>query len=116
MKQDDIKDLPNLGDYNYENIFSIYTDENGMYYYNLLNAINFPTELSPNLYFEGILEHGAVWTNMAYKIYGTIKLWWIICAVNQINNPLVMPPAGTKLKFLTPTAVGEVLKKLNING
>ncbi|MEO6584422.1 MAG: hypothetical protein ABIO05_08865 [Ferruginibacter sp.] len=113
MKQDNIPDLSNLDDYSYENIFSVY-ERDGMYFYNLLNTITFPTEINPLLYSNYIVNGNLSWQLLSYKLYGTIKLWWVICAVNQIQNPLIIPPAGTTLKILTANAVAEVLKKLNI--
>lgn len=114
MKQSEIKDLPNLDDYSYANIFSVYQDGD-LYFYNLLNSVNFPVDINPNYYNEYELPHGMSWTLISYRMYKTIKLWWLICAVNQITNPLEMPPAGTKIKILTVSAVNQVLRKLNIS-
>ncbi len=113
MNQNQIFELPNLSDYDYENIFSVYTDEDGFFFYNLLNSVNFPEDISPLLYNLYTVKAGEVWPTISYRVYNTIKLWWLICAANRIFNPLVMPDPGTKIKVLTAPAVNQVLKRIN---
>ncbi len=36
---------------------------------------------------------------ISYKVYGTTEFWWVICLVNNINNPLVDIVPGMILKI-----------------
>lgn len=97
---------------NYENIFNIYTDENNFYYYNLLKKVDFPTELDPDVfdYYQTLPDE--TYPNIAYKVYKNVKLWWIVCAANQIDNPTKQPEAGTILKIIRIDTVKSVLARL----
>src|SRR5215831_7097798 len=115
VTQNKIPTLARLDDYALENLFSVYQTDDEIFFYNLLNTVTFPIDLDPSLYFFYTVNAGDIWPSLSQKIYGTIKLWWLICVVNQIQNPLIMPPAGTKLKVLTTAAVNTVLKNLVLN-
>jgi hypothetical protein len=114
MKQGQIFELPNLSDLDYENIFSVYKDGD-QYFYNLLATTIFPKDLDSSLYTLYEVTGVDIWPLISYKMYGSVKLWWLICSVNQIDNPVIMPPAGTKIKILTQSAVTSVLRTINIS-
>lgn len=112
LKQNQIPELPNLSDFNFENIFSIYR-KNGKYFYNLLNTINFPSNIRTDLYKDYIVRSGEIWPTISFKLYGSVTIWWTICVLNQIENPLVMPRPGTKIKVFTVAAINQVLQAMN---
>jgi len=98
---------------NYENIFNVYEDEqNGWYYYDLLKKVNFPDELNPNIYSIYIVRSGDIWPMLAWRFYRNVKMWWAICAVNGIENPIVMPAVGTELKILNNITIRSILNQL----
>ena len=107
MKHNEVPDISlKLTPQNYENIFNVYEDEhNEWYYYDLLKKVNFPSELNPNIYSIYTVNIGDIWPMLAWKFYRNVKMWWIICAVNGIQNPTVMPPPGAKLKILNTNTV-----------
>ena len=98
---------------NYENVFNIYNDENAFYYYDLLRKVDFPTELDPNTYDLYEAKPDDFYPLISYKAYNNIKLWWVICATNQIDNPLSAPEVGTILKIIKPYYVQSVLAKIS---
>lgn len=114
LKQNQIPELPNLSDDSMENLFSVYK-EKGQYFYNLLNAINFPepSNLRPDLYSTYTIRSGEIWPNISYKLYGSITLWWVLCILNRIENPIVMPKPGTKIIVFTANAINQVLQQMN---
>ena len=114
IKQNQVFDLPTLDDQVLENIFSVYL-EKGQYFYNLLSTATFPTNIDPSFFDYYTVKHGELWITISNTVYNTIKLWWLICAVNQIQNPLEMPKPGTKIKVLNRLAVNEVLQQMNIS-
>ena len=112
--QNDISTLPQLESFRYENLFNVYTDVNGRYFYNILSKVNFPQNMQPEFYSTyTVPANGMPWTYISYKIYNTILLWWLICAVNGIQNPVFLPQAGTQLKYLNPEYVRTVIAQMN---
>lgn len=112
--QNEIKDLPKLSVYRYENFFNIYTDDKSdMRFYNLLRNINVFSANNTVLEDEYLIQYDDSWTYISYKAYNTTELWWLICAYNQIQNPIKMPQAGTKIKILKSEYVNLVLTELN---
>lgn len=114
QSQNDISVLPQLNAYNYENLFSVYRDTaTDPYYYNILNTVALPATLDPSVYYNYVVPGDFVsWTNLSYKIYGTIKLWWIICLSNNIVNPVQFPTSGATLKIIKPEMVREILNAI----
>jgi hypothetical protein len=111
--QSEISSLPNLESFRYENIFNVYQNDNNNYFYNILAKTSFPADLEQAYYDTYTVPYGDMpYTLISYKLYGTILLWWLICSVNNVQNPVFSPPAGTKLKYLTPAYVRLVVSQL----
>ena len=113
MKQNSFTDLPNISMYKYENFFNIYTNENSFKFYNILKSINlFPSNNSDaeDVY---STKHNDTWNLISWDYYNTMDLWWLVCAYNQIDNPVNMPDAGTQLKLLKSSYVSTVVSELN---
>jgi len=112
MKHNDVPNVTRkLTPQNYENIFNVYDGDNG-YYYDLLRKVNFPKNLSRELYTTYTVNRGDVWPSIAWKFYRNVKLWWIIVSANQIENPTQLPAPGTQLKILTTETVRILLNQL----
>ena len=113
-KQNNISELPSLDKFRYENIFNVYQNTDDQYYYNILRKVNFPENIDES-YFTTytVPSNYTPYTLISYKVYGTIYLWWLICAFNRINNPVYFPPAGSSLKVLKPEYVRSVLQSLS---
>jgi len=112
MKQDNFKDLPKISGYRYENFFNIYTDNDGFKFYNLLCSINlFPANNSSaeDTY---VVKFNDTWASISYNQYNTMDLWWLVCAYNQIKNPVQKPQSGTVLKLLKSSFVSTVISSL----
>lgn len=113
MKITDIKEkAEGITSENYENIFNVYTDEDGFYYYNLLKKVDFPVDLSGDVYDYYETKALETYPNIAYTFYKNVKLWWVICAANQIDNPIKQPDAGTLLKIIRPYYIQNILSKI----
>lgn len=113
MKQNDLKDINyKLSSQHYENIFSVYEDEEIGYFYNLLKTVNFPEELSPDVYNIYIIRPQDTWPLISWRVYNTVFLWWAICAANNIQNPTEMPPAGTEIKILDAMYLRTILSTI----
>lgn len=114
MKQKDIPDLPILDSTRLERLFNVYQTDNGVYFYNLLNTINFinTSTIDPSIYFSYTIVPGDTYTLISYKHYKTIDLWWLICSFNEIQNPVLSPIAGIQLKILYPELINNILLSL----
>ena len=112
QKQNNINTLPILSMLNLENLFNVYNDGQN-YFYNLINTVNFPVNLNTSTYntFTVTTDYTS-WTAISQKCYNTPQLWWLICSVNNIQNPIQFPKAGTVLKVLTPEYVSAILQQI----
>ena len=100
----------------YENIFRIYTSkyfsDKEFYFYNILNSIYIPKDVPPAYYYTITINRLLPWTAISYNEYRTMNLWWLICAVNQISNPVRYPVPGTQLKIIRPEFVRTILDNI----
>jgi hypothetical protein len=113
MKQSDFTDLPTISLYRYENFFNIYTDDNGFKFYNLLRSINLFPANNSEVEEAYNITHNDTWHLISFKNYNTMDLWWLICAYNQITNPVKMPEPGTQIKILKSSYVSAIISEIN---
>ena len=110
MRRNDIPDIKEKVFFqNYENLFNVYSTDDGDYFYNILRKVNVPDEIGSGYYTDYIVKAGDTWTLLAHRFFGDVKLWWIICLANGIENPLLLPEAGYKLKIFTNSVVQNIL-------
>lgn len=113
MKQNDITDINNsLTPQHYENIFNVYEDKDVGYYFNLLRNMYFPVDLNPSAYNVYTTMPGDTPPAISWKVYNSVYLWWSICSVNNINNPLEDIKPGTQLKILKPVILQNILNQI----
>ena len=111
-KQNNVEDLAKLQKFRYENLFNVYLKDEH-YVYNLLSNVNLPENLDTAYYNLYIVPNDSIpYTLLSYKMYGTTLLWWLICATNNITNPVFFPQPGTKLKILKPEIASTILQQL----
>jgi hypothetical protein len=112
--QNDIDNLARLNQYSFENIFKVYSDdETGSYYYNIANTIFFPEDISQDVYTTyRVPGRDMSWTNLSYIHYGTIRLWWLLCALNNVDNPMIFPEPGSEIKILKPSSLRDVMQQI----
>ena len=96
----------------FENFYNIYQDSDGYYFFNITKTVIFPEDLKQDKYKEYVVLPKDMWTTISYKFYNTIKLWWLICVSNNIENPIIMPKVGNVIKILNGDVVKEVLIKI----
>ena len=113
MKQNQLKELPRLNAENFENIFNVYQDQDGMYFYNLLQTIVFPQNLPANLFTQYAVAYGDTWPFISFKTLASPNLWWIILLANNIQNPLEPLVNGAIIRIPIMDVVKEVLTQMN---
>jgi hypothetical protein len=112
MKQNQIKDLPHLDMENFENIFNVYQNRDGTYFYNLLQTVVFPTDLPVNLFQSYTVVYGDTWPFVSHKTLNSPNLWWIILLANGIQDPTKPLVNGTTIKIPIMSVVREVLSQI----
>ena len=101
------------GDSNsYDRIFKLY-QEDGYYAYNIIKSVNIPDNLAPGMIDHIRINGHMAWPHISFQVYGTIKLWWLICITNKILNPVKVPTPGTVLKIIKPSHLQDVLTQIN---
>ncbi|MDD4110021.1 MAG: hypothetical protein PHS54_00545 [Clostridia bacterium] len=115
-KQNELTDVSyTLSPQQYENIFNVYEDSEIGYFYNLLRTINFPADLNPDVYNIYVIEPNDTWPLISWKIYNSIFLWWSICALNNIVNPLAAMTPGIEIKVLKPMYLQNILNNIKLD-
>lgn len=99
--------------YNFANLFDV-VELGEKSYFNINKTINFKNldYIPPSEYTVYEVIFGDSWTNISYKFYGTIKLWWIICKFNDIKNPFEELLPGSFLKIPNENLVKIVLTNI----
>jgi hypothetical protein len=109
MKQNQINNLERLREENFENIFNVYRDQDGMYFYNLLQTVIFPPDLPVSLFTSYTIAYGDTWPFISFKTLKSPNLWWVILLANGIQNPLEPLVNGTHIKIPIIDVVREIL-------
>ncbi len=109
--------LQGITDRQYESIFKMY-QEGDYYFYNILQCVHLPDSLTSSVYMTRKVEGTMPLTTLSYEVYGDIKLWWLICLANKIDNPTQFIAPGTTIKLIKPASVNKVIKAIQtyING
>ena len=108
--------LDSKSEYKLERVFSVYKQYGGKYfYYDLLNTINFPTDVDENTYTTYYTQADEPWTMISYKHYKRIDLWWLIACANNIYDTFTPLDAGTKLMIMKPEVVRIVIDEIKLN-
>lgn len=109
--QNNIDSLTDLQSYDFEQIFKMcYDSDKQAYFYNLLKTVNIPNKIDSTLYMTIPVPTRTSMTKLSHSIYGTMKLWWLICTVNNIDNPVKFIPGGTLIKVIRPKHVSYIIK------
>lgn len=114
--QNSIGTLPDLESYDFENIFKMcYDPDRQAYFYNIIKTVNIPNNINQDLYDIEIVPPSTSMTALSHRVYGTIKLWWLICTVNNISNPVKFLPSGTPIKVVRPQYVHTIVNLIKQN-
>jgi len=95
------------------NLFSV-SIVDGLYVFNVNKTISFtdPAKMSPNYFkYYKVLPLDTL-TNISYKIYGTIGLWWLIAKINGITDATYPLVEGDLLKILKSDIVESIKKQI----
>ena len=116
--QNEIPALSSMKLGRYENIFKVYTQaaddtDKQFYFYNILNKIEFPTNLDSNFFDLHTVNGRLPLTTVSYHIYDNINLWWVIYLNNlEVLRNKFYVNGGTQLKFIKPEYLGFIYAEM----
>jgi len=112
--QNEITDLATLSRNLYENIFNVnLIEDNNVYFYNLLNKVIFPDDISDEFTDEITLMCDKPWTMLSFQLYGTINLWWTVYLLNKPDY-IFKAQANNTYKFIKSKYITSVLNRITI--
>lgn len=99
-----------LDQYDFANFFDV-VNLGEKSYFNINKTINFNNmdKLQESQYNYYLIKGGDSWTGISFKFYKTIKLWWLICKINNIRNPFSELVEGKYIKILNEQLVKQIL-------
>jgi len=98
----------------YENIFNVnLIEDNNVYFYNLLNKVIFPDDISDEFTDEITLMSDKPWTMLSFQLYGTINLWWTVYLLNKPDY-IFKAQANNTYKFIKSKYITSVLNRITI--
>ena len=114
--QDEVSALPDLPLNRYERIFKLFTEPNNgkeFYFYNILNKMEFPSNIDSSLLDTHIVKGRQALTSTSYDIYGDIHSWWIIYLLNKetIGNSF-FAEGGLELTYIIPSKRGLIYQQM----
>jgi hypothetical protein len=113
-KQNEIADLVDLSRNLYENLFNVNLIEGtNMYFYNILNKVIFPEDISDEFINEITLMSDKPWTMLSFQLYGTINLWWVVYLLNKPDY-IFKAQANTTYKFIKSNYITNVLSQITV--
>ncbi|HAI44159.1 MAG TPA: hypothetical protein DCM40_41685, partial [Maribacter sp.] len=96
-------------------IFKLFTEPNNgkeFYFYNILNKMEFPSNIDSSLLDTHIVKGRQALTSTSYDIYGDIHSWWIIYLLNKetIGNSF-FAEGGQQLTYIIPNKRGLIYQQ-----
>ena len=58
------------------------------------------------------VSNGEFWDDIAYNVYGTPQLWWVIALINNIVNPFEELEEGDNIKVLRESYIYNLIKDM----
>lgn len=115
--QSDIKSLSSLSITAYERIFKLYTAEKNtkeFLFYNILKKIEIPDTIDDELVSFYNVKSDMPLTILSYKIYGDMKLWWLLFLINKktLETNRFVVSGGVQIEYIKPEYLSLVLSQI----
>lgn len=78
--------------YDFANFFKV-VNKGEKSYFNICTTINFDNvdKMPSSICSLYEVSAGETWTTISYKVFGTIRLWWLLCKFNNVKDPFKRP-------------------------
>jgi len=107
------KDLSNASQLK---LFNILQDEEGVKFQNIWRSYSLnPLIAEETLFFQAYnMNDDDWWDNISYAAYETPGLWWILCVMNNVQNPFEEVYPGKETNILRDNYIYQVIKEIEI--
>lgn len=106
--------LTKSDEYKLEKILDVYKQFGTKhFYFNLLNTVRFPEKINSSAYDVHICLAEELWTTISWKHYKRIDLWWLIAAMNGIDNTFIPLESGKKLMIPKPITLRKIIDQIH---
>jgi len=97
-------------------LFNILQDENGTIFQNIWRSYSLNEEVTEETIFYNTYEmqDDEWWENISYANYETPNLWWVLCIMNNVENPFEEVNPGQKTKILRANYLYQLIKEMEI--
>ena len=74
--------------YDFANFFKV-VNKGEKSYFNICTTISFDNvdKMPSSICSLYEVSAGETWTTISYKVFGTIRLWWLLCKFNNVKDP-----------------------------
>ena len=107
------KDLANTSQLK---LFNILEDEDGVRLQNVWRSYSLNPEVAEETYFFTLynMNDDDWWDNISFLAYDTPYLWWILCVMNNVQNPFEEVSPGQETNILRDNYLYQVIKEIEI--
>lgn len=97
-------------------LFNILRDENQVLLQNIWRSYSLNETIRDETIFYNTYEmqDDDWWENAAYQFYGTPNLWWVLCIMNNVENPFEEINPGQQTKILRNSYIYQLIKEIEI--
>ena len=107
------KDLSNTSQLK---LFNILQDEDGVKFQNVWRSYSLNPEIAEETVFFTLynMNDDDWWDNISYAAYDSPLLWWMLCIINNIQNPFEEVEPGQETNILRGNYIYQVIKEIEI--
>lgn len=98
---------------NYTSIFNQYKTSENIDFLMLNRKIEFPSDMSLDIYDKKMVTDNIPWTILSYQLYDSISYWWILAKLNP--SSIFFAKEGSTIFYLKKKYLKEVLNFIGID-
>lgn len=97
-------------------LFNILEDENNVKLQNVWRSYSLNELVTDETVFYQTYEinDDDFWDNISYLYYDSPNLWWVLCIMNNVENPFEEIEAGQETKVLRENYLYQLIKEMEI--
>lgn len=96
----------------FENTLNVYQDKRNNWFYNL--NVTTRLDIDENLILKYTCTHDSHWPLIAYNLYGTARLAWLLMMMNKVDTKNAFKPifAGEEINYISKDYVRTIINSL----
>ena len=97
-------------------LFNILQDEDGNKLQNVWRSYSLNEAVTDQTVFYDTYQMESMewWENISYQFYNTPTLWWVLCIMNNVQNPFEELEPGQETKILRGNYLYQLIKEMEI--